>query len=1098
MVAIPASRLVEFLPIYPSVTDPNLSGKLADLAEFNITRSPAVEEPPEPGQPFNHQRLFERLYTVYDNALVMDAPGTGKSCLVGALTEHLKVQYQKRRNSLLQMGTYSKAYILGTGDIIIKNFKNELACRCTRGVYDKLTNVNATARSRDQQLNKVISEYYSLQTYVVFAKSIRNMNDAQLIQNFNGSTFFFDEAHNLISQADQRYADTAQRRQRGRENETLNMQEVYNVLHRLVHVLPRCKVVCITATPARGNARLDFGRLLNLLKPLDQQLSLQEMNSLTPETFKEVAKGYLMYVREADTGVDVVFEGEVLGDLIGNDYVTIVSTAVMGDFQLEGYRRVSESQKNSKFYIPVRQASNMVFPDGSNGKEGFSRYVQKTSQRGRWEFKPEMLSDIREAKRQYGNNFIYKYSCKFAKCYDLITENYKLKRKGSIYEEYKSGSGVIALSLLLEQAGIERFYSNKSVFPATSSTNRTLCASSNSRNSEPVGITKALRFGLLLPENPGTVNRYMLELFNSPANMYGEYIIALLFSPFGNEGISFDSVQWEAENPSWLWPSAKQSIYRGIRTTSHIGLLRRLRAETGNPDERIKVSVHRLASLPPTTEDFALDIYIYAEAERHALENAPFVLASRTRTNNCYLAYERNVRPGDENLNGKAQCDYTLCTYDCDSALPSGEIDYSGLLANYSDEYLQYLISYFKNLFSKTSILSIDDIVLNSGLPQPLLLVNLSTLIKTYQRFLDRYGFLSYVKMSSGYLYLSPEYPGDVSSGYSQRTTQGIYALKTVQLDRYIEDYIRENSKTDLEVLSRPREILRYLNSLDTYQLVNTIEDGISALFTKRRDEVKDSVLKILEAYKVRIFRFRPADVLPEFEDEYHHSPEFQIPDLKNVNFIYVHSLNSNNAGKNKYASSTESVKPKNLRILYPIMGENKKWHDANKLEQNVFSVAIKRTVVNREKNIRENPIYGTLFDGEFRIVNNLKYSGRQKINNPTKESLRVNGKEAVIDGRTRARGRNCISYNKVDLIDSLWNVRVPFDIIPASDQEILQLVRNNGKMSKTPDLIDREGNPTEKASYFYSVFNTPGTTVPALCGILEEFMKEQGLLAVR
>lgn len=1014
------STYEEWLTVYPDITDPNFSGKIASMAEFAELAGSPTEEPVKNGKLYPHQKLFRRLFDEYSRALVIDAPGTGKTCLFVALAELYRRRYLVESSELpsfLNPPKYNRVYVVTRGDIIGENFENELVCRCTNGVYEVPEGAPLTVSQKWGVIRKQIKEYYTRYTNVPFANLINGMSDAKLRDYFNGSIIVIDEGHNIIP------TDKAVNSKLGgvASEDKQRMLYVYEQFKRLSHVITRGKVIILTATPTRYNPIHEISQLINILRPADSQMPIDP--DMTMEEFGHWVNGYITYVRELDNGVDLVFKGTPI-----EDSSTVVDAVEMSEFQSDIYSDAYERYGAKSFYVKVREAGNIVYPDGSYGKEGEEQYIKKVGD-SKWAFSDEMIDDIEETKQVMGNDFIKKYSAKFHRVAKLTLKYYKQGKKGFVYQEFKK-SGAIPLGLFLEELGAERFYSKESAFVNTGDTkSRNICGTSSDISDRKIKIKKAFRYGLLIPDNSTKINSTMIELFNSPENRYGEYIAVLIFSPHGREGISIFDIQWTAQIPTWLWPPAKQSIYRGRRLTSQIRLLNDEREqailEGRDPSTvRLNLNVHMLAAIPLDENIPPVDIIMYTDSETTAKITAPYMTKMRSKAIDCFINYKRNVLPGDEELNGSPICDYGSCVYECDSEppLPPDEWDYSGLLRKYTGEYRSVILTYLRNLARRRIINPLDATIndlTQKGIKRQVVLIELYKISREYELFINRMGQSVYLHISGGYLVFSTDFPSPATISEAQRLRQLTYY-------QYLSSFpwLKQDSLENIINQTNGIEIdFSQLTVEEAFKLLEESPDRTKVLEAAIEDVYSGSdspsAKAIWDYYDLKIFVFEePLDEIRDMIRQKRKSktakpaplpPEPSSDAVPQT--VIIHTLQSTlKTNLTRYNYAVISKKPPNLRIYYP---ETKKWRDANWIEVSIYDEYISAEIDNREEQFGD--IYGlVIIDdpvNEFRIVNKQTWN--------------------AIDSRERSRGKVCRSWNFFELLPILYTTGFIKNMIP-------------------------------------------------------------------
>ena len=144
----------------------------------------------------------------------------------------------------------------------------------------------------------------------------------------------------------------------------------------------------------------------------------------------------------------------------------------MNEFQQKYYEE-AEKLKKDAFLDKARQSSTFVFPDGSYGQKGFRKYVELDDYQN-YTFRETYFKKGKrvESLKRYINeknveesiSNLRQLSCKFSEYVSREVEASKKERPGNsfCYIEHVEGSGVVVLSLILEQLGFENFRLNDS------------------------------------------------------------------------------------------------------------------------------------------------------------------------------------------------------------------------------------------------------------------------------------------------------------------------------------------------------------------------------------------------------------------------------------------------------------------------------------------------------------------------------------------------------------------------------------------------------------------------------------------------------------
>ena len=309
-------QLSDMLGTYPSIYTPGIQSLIIAKKEFNELASYVGETLPEGrGHYFNHQKFYHRFLRVYDDLLILDATGTGKSCSVFGFTEYVRKELEKSHSETSDKDEESDEMVINLKKVIILvksstqklELKHQLACR-SDGHYET-TQVRAAQNETTQKatLSHAIKKAgYEITTYVSFANSIRdeirNLDPQRLEKKFSDTIFWIDEAHNLISEFEEGSAPTSQRPRTnnptGDSSAELRKEITYDIIWKVFHAAKRSKRIISTATPMINHPN-EFRYLLNLLLPqhgkIPDDLIIDALTDNDKATFfpEYVARGFV-------------------------------------------------------------------------------------------------------------------------------------------------------------------------------------------------------------------------------------------------------------------------------------------------------------------------------------------------------------------------------------------------------------------------------------------------------------------------------------------------------------------------------------------------------------------------------------------------------------------------------------------------------------------------------------------------------------------------------------------------------------------------------------------------------------------------------------
>jgi len=407
-------ELADFIPYYPGSQDENLQRFISEKYEYAELASGTTETPPKkPGEFYKHQKLTHRYLRNYDRLLLMDEPGTGKTCAVLGFTEYVYDQYllNKEKPELTDpnLSNFKRVYVLVSNKATKENFINQLVCRCskdgrylTKGVIEA-KNING----QKMALSKAIRNWYRVSTYYGIVKEYEKIikdirpeyQDEKVKEHFSNCIFWIDEVHNLTSDSGKVDTDSSIK--------NWSIEETYKKLLKIVQISDRTKIILSTATPMINETK-EFIKIINLLltyrMPIDLKIEkisqtfsriffpsltypltsytkeqLREsyrglmpedtiIDNLTLEELEVYVRGKIIFTKALDTGINIHYRFNPSLDINKNEIIITPNIYIskMGPFQKNSYLN-SVKNESASFYSNSRQASNFVFPDGSYG-----------------------------------------------------------------------------------------------------------------------------------------------------------------------------------------------------------------------------------------------------------------------------------------------------------------------------------------------------------------------------------------------------------------------------------------------------------------------------------------------------------------------------------------------------------------------------------------------------------------------------------------------------------------------------------------------------------------------------------------------------------
>jgi superfamily II DNA or RNA helicase len=756
-------ELISYLP------DVSFNQSIFSKTEFNKLALPVYEPKPKPGELLNHQKIILRFLssnTPYDELLLYHEVGTGKTCSAVGAIENI------RRENF----GFKKALILVKGKPLIDNFINELVFTCTDGRYipenyDSLTDMEKTIRTR-----KMIEDFYEFNTFEVFAKKVNSLKDNQIRNTYNNTIVVVDEVHNL------RPSDS-----------TKEERSIYDQIHRFLHLLPNHKILLMSATPMKDKAD-EIATVMNLILPSDKQLPIDtrftakyltddEVNvpkrSMIPE-LSSYFRGRVSYLKAQQSDIDKVYEGKkvkglkhlkVFEDDMSEFQTNIYKTALNLDVGEDGGGRKG-------IYNNSRQASLMVFPDGTYGSEGYKNYITEEKRLVEKDKFTYSFVLSREFKQPFENKTIDEkldilrtYSTKYAEIIRLLLES--REQNTFIYIDLVEGSGSVVFSKLLELFGYSKANGNEK--------------------------TEGLRYALITNKTVTTrMIKSIVRTYNSPKNKNGGLIQVIIGSRMISEGITLKNVQnIHIVTPFWNYGDIDQAIGRGIRAFSHNAL-----KEDLPEDENVKVRVYHHVAVPESGK--SIDLLMYKTSEKKDVSIKAMEYLIKLSAFDCQLNKRRNERKKDNTR----ECEYKSCDYECEG-ITVGEY-----MQTLNDSYYNlYFMNDVNELKSKVVTLlankyRLSFAQLSEELPDYTvfeLLTVLNKLIVEKQLIICNNGMKGFLFEDNNTFYISDKiYSKNLFDNYYVNTPT---FYTTESFDKIIDDELLNNMNTQIEELIRTQSI---------------------------------------------------------------------------------------------------------------------------------------------------------------------------------------------------------------------------------------------------------------------------------------------------
>ncbi len=1153
----------DFIPIYPKVNDPDLQYKIGVKKEFLNVSGKTKESTPRLGELFRHQKAFLRYMIQYDYMLNIQGLGTGKSCAMVAIAEY----FRKHNDQQIR-----KVYILEKGETTRQEFKQQLACKCTNRQYitDRVNDITKTEDLRNRALNSEIKKgNYEILTYGQLVNKVQEAGtDPKSIDDaFSGSIFFVDEAHNLISKKKSKGLDETYDEDMIQKNKEIDKDKQYNILWNLFHHVKRSKVILATATPMMNEVG-EIAKLMNLILPMNMQMPETWNYTITSiSQLEPFFRGRVSFVGTLDTGLMPNYEGIVVPvqyevevpdenqnipficeekDDNGNVLVKypmpkvktskffyessdVIYPLKMKGTQLKSY--MSEF-KSPTFDKDSRNISCLVFPDGSSGGDFKSRenlavtkYIEKVRENT---FKLSKLFEQKLA--SLGLEGLDDLSVKF----QFIIEqelNAALRRQdgeivgnGFCFSENVTGSGAIALGLIMEKFGFEKFSEPLSVFVSGKGGFKDYCSSADTNKVIKQGFEKKLRYGYLDRDSSEVERAALIELVNSPENYNGEYCQFIIGTPSSRDGINISNVlRGYLLMSGWNESGTQQALARFVRSTSHEYISQELK-DRGIVD-KVDIKIYKLAAIT-SDEDInksyifknqrtnpSIDIGLYNLSENKNINIRRMMRMMKQCAFDCTIHHSRNTERRD--LDYSAACDYNVCNYTCYPSnitenIEKEDEDTTTFDILYADEIIDECKELIIDIIQEKNMVKIADIYKNPKFDiytKKYIIMSIDSLLKDRTVVRNRFGFRSFINTDGVILFTQTELPSynklldnmNMISNYRDN----LFVMKKCCLDKIVNEIednddkiwkqiqqIKEPDTDNYELFTDKFEKLSpkfRVNLLETItlddkyvsdKLYNAIINKLKWFLYKINEPLTDifNIKKYLSTSDQRRGRNRKQVSCPKVNIDF-------VGEEDRGEEVFVHSYYDIKENITSFRTNTQFLTPgDNIRIYKP--SEKVGWRSVYDYECSAYKNVIEKHIDARLKEYEKFKYIGTLLsDKKFRIIET--------------KNLNIDEK----DKRSRNKGNTCFTYkDKFSLIEILFDADffIPElqdyeDVSFDTQDEYINYLLNDKSVNKTKTELKKYS--IDDLDYFVRWLNFSKEDI---CNYIQEiFEKEDRLIKV-
>lgn len=548
---------------------------------------------------------------------------------------------------------------------------------------------------------------------------------------------------------------------------------------------------------------------------------------------------------------------------------------------------------------------------------------------------------------------------------------------------------------------------------------------------------------------------------------------------------------------------------------AYITIARHMESFTNIPNPRnidIPIEIYQHAA---TGSIEATDVPMYIASEKKDIDIKRMIRILKVLAVDCHAHRARNVRPTDVNMS-KA-CEYMECDYKCIDPMPA-EVDYSSYDVLYSSKEMSDIIKSIRDYFSSNFAVTSKDLKeMLPGHRAQVVELAISKMVDEKMPVYDRYGYPSYVAEEKGSLFIQRDYPVGTAPNYTKSYySSSMTAMLFDNMDQYNVDTARPEQERLIGSLAAAFQGNKVnngmLNSILSQMNVETKSELFEGVIIKKFIEKKSDLLveTIYDKYKDFHFTVREpvlqirevANILRSSGTSKGRTPTDEslsqnITDKLSRSYISgkgkIMHVNTLLTVKNlgSYEISTKFFKADGaIRILAV---DKPEWKTAAVYERPVYSAMARIKLANDIRAIENKAaqlmfmrtgargskvVYGSLLpDNKFRIID------------------KVIGE--VLDARTGGRGRECKTRTLVDILLSIYQLRIPYtgfsiDTSRLSTSAMLSTIRD--QRIELPSTTDRS---VVEYIYKWAQYSTTSNR-ETICRMVRAFMEKHGIIFKR
>jgi len=644
--------------------------------EFNINKNPCSQD----FEKSEHQIFLKNFIhekTPYKGLLLYHGVGTGKTCTAVTITDNFRDLYERDQKRIIILAP-NKEILSGWKRNIFDVKKGVDQCTADTFInilhnYDPTFDPRTTSSEKTERIiNKVIKKYYELYGYGEFAglvdrqiksllpnvkgkelKEIRSIKEKECIKKFySNRVIIIDEVHNLRSNLNDG------------SDESGNKKKSLEMIQKIVMYADNLRLLLLSATPMYDNSS-EILWFLNILLLNDNRTTIDQkeiflrkggFSTQGLEILQKKSRGYISYLRgENPASFPIRLYPDINKDknclnpsnksLYPNltiynkpnsdenkiKFLKLYKNELQGE-QKDFYLQKLKGYENSKGLdlnttMTIRQTSNILFPNFSEGNTGFDSVFDKKISQGRssYSYKKDIKPFLVESNIQNHS----------MKIFNILSRIFSSEGIIFIFSEFIR-CGVVPTAFALEHMGFKRF-GNKNILNIKIKDKDLLHVDSDGKLRKKSELKPGEKFNqacYVLLTGDGELSKNNTEEINAlrnESNVSGQIVKVILGSGKVAEGLDFKRVrEIHILEPWYNLNKIEQVVGRGIRFCSHELLSK----------EKRNVTVYLHVGFIKEIE--TVDIELYKLAENKAIEIGNIEHVLKENAVDCYINNDIN------------------------------------------------------------------------------------------------------------------------------------------------------------------------------------------------------------------------------------------------------------------------------------------------------------------------------------------------------------------------------------------------------------------------------------------------------------------------